>query len=387
MKFKLRDYQQEASDSAVRFFNDPRKKSGLIVAPTGSGKSLMIADIANRLDGNTLIFQPTKELLEQNYTKFLSFQPYGDSAVFSASMNSKNIAKVTYATIGSVINQKHLFRHFDNIITDEAHYCNAKSGMYKKMFSFLGDKKYLGLTATPFRSATNSFGTELRFLTRTNPRIFNEVIHYTQIGDLKNRGYLCDLKYYNVDEGFNTSHLTVNSTRMDYTDDSVRSYYNEIHFSEKVANITHRLLNAGRKHILIFTKFVDEANEVAKVIGKRCAVVSADMHKDDRARILKDFKAGKIKAVANVGILTTGFDFPELDTVLLARPTRSLALYYQMVGRSMRPHPNKSESWVVDMCGTYNRFSRVERLRMCNDGGNKWYFHSGGKRLTNVYLD
>lgn len=385
--YTLRDYQQEASDAAIEFFNDPRKKSGTIVMPTGCGKSLIIADVVNRLSGNTLVFQPQKELLEQNYEKYMSYDPYANSAVFSASMNSKEIAKVTYATIGSVINKKEAFRHFDNIIVDENHYVNPKQGLYKKLFEYLGDKKYCGFSATPFRAATNSFGTELRFITRTRPRVFDEVLYYSQISDIKERGFLANMEYYPVKDDFNTDMLQVNSTRMDYTDDSVRSYYNEIHFDEKVADVANRLLKAGRKHILVFTKFVKEAEAVAKALGGKCATVSSGMHKDDRKRVLTDFKDGRIKVVANVGVLTTGFDFPALDTVLLARPTRSLALYYQMIGRAMRPHPSKKSAWVVDMCGTYERFGRVERLRLANDGGNKWYYHIGGKQLTNVYLD
>jgi len=385
--YTLRKYQQEASDAAIDFFKNKSKKSGILVLPSGAGKSLIIADIVNRLEGNTLIFQPQKELLLQNYEKYLSYDPFASSSIFSASLDSKKISKVTYATIGSVINKKRLFNRFDNIIIDEAHYVNAKKGMYKKLFDYLGQKKYLGLTATPYRSATNSFGTELRFLTRTRTKVFNEVLYYSQINELKKEGYLCNMKYYPIKGDFDTSRLTVNSTRMDYTDDSVMSYYDEIHFGEKVENVVNRLLSVGRKHILVFTKFVKEADEISSALGSKCATVSSMMHKDDRARILKGFKDGEIKVVANVGILTTGFDFPELDTVVLARPTRSLALYYQMIGRSMRPHKNKVESWVVDMCGTYERFGKVESLTMANDGNGKWYFHSNGKRLTNVYLD
>lgn len=107
--YKLRDYQQKASDAAVSFFNNKAKKTNAImVLPTGSGKSLIIADIAARLDGHTLVFQPSKEILEQNFKKLCS---YGilDCSIYSSSFNSKEISRITFATIGSVKNHPELF--------------------------------------------------------------------------------------------------------------------------------------------------------------------------------------------------------------------------------------------------------------------------------------
>jgi DNA repair protein RadD len=385
--YTLRDYQQEASDAAIRFFNDPRKKSGIIILPTGAGKSLVIADVVNKLKGNTIVLSHSKEILEQNYEKLLSYDQFADISIFSASFNSKEISKVTYATIGSVNNNRHLFKHFDYIIIDEVHQTNAKQGMYKKFFEVLGNKKYLGLTATPYRSFTNSFGTELRFTTRTRPRLFEEVLYYSQISDLKKQGYLADMEYYSVSDNFDTNRLQVNSTRMDYTDDSVHKYYNEIHFEKQIADVVNRLLKAGRKNVLVFTKFINESEAVKEILGDKARVVSAYTDKKERSETLKLFKSGKLKVVLNCSALGIGFDYPALDTVLMAQPTRSLIRWYQFVGRAFRPHPSKKSAWIVDMCGTYERFGRVERLRLANDGGNKWYYHIGGKRLTNVYLD
>ena len=90
--------------------------------------------------------------------------------------------------------------------------------------------------------------------------------------------------------------------------------------------------------------------------------------------------------VANVGVLTTGFDYPELDTIVLARPTKSLALYYQMVGRAIRPSANKI-GWIVDMCGNYKRFGSVVDLRVeCPANSIRWMITSRGRQLTNVFF-
>ena len=152
--YKLRDYQQKASDAAVSFFNNRAKKTNAImVLPTGSGKSLIIADIAARLDGHTLVFQPSKEILEQNFKKLCS---YGilDCSIYSASFNSKEISRITFATIGSVKNHPELFTHFKNIIVDECHLVNPKEGMYKDFFDAV-KCKVLGLTATPYRLSSS----------------------------------------------------------------------------------------------------------------------------------------------------------------------------------------------------------------------------------------
>jgi DNA repair protein RadD len=114
-------------------------------------------------------------------------------------------------------------------------------------------------------------------------------------------------------------------------------------------------------------------------------VVSGTTPKGEREDILQRFKSGRIKVVANVGVLTTGFDFPALSTVLLARPTMSLALYYQMVGRAIRPYPGK-DAWIVDLCGNYDRFGKVEDLELREPKKGMWAVYSGEKQLTNVFF-
>jgi len=389
MQFKLRDYQQKASDAAVSFFNNKAKKTNAImVLPTGSGKSLIIADIAARLDGHTLVFQPSKEILEQNFKKLCS---YGilDCSIYSASFNSKEISRITFATIGSVKNHPELFIHFKNIIVDECHLVNPKEGMYKKFFEVV-NCKILGLTATPYRlSSSQEFGAMLKFITRTRPAIFKEVIYHVQVSTLLDMGYLSKLNYYPMNPtGWNELNLKVNTTGADYTDRSVQREYERIDFYSFLVHIVQRLVNnqktgIKRKGILVFTRFLKEAERLTYSISG-CAIVSGDTPKGERERILEAFKAGEISVVANVGVLTTGFDYPELDTVVMARPTMSLAMWYQIVGRAIRPHPNKEAGWIVDLCGNINRFGYVENLKLVDGGNGKWAVFSNGRQLTNI---
>jgi len=380
--YTLRPYQKESVNRSVAFLSNGGKQSGIIVLPTGAGKSLVIAGIAQALGRPVLIFQPRKEILEQNREKLTS---YGiQTSVYSASFGSRQIGNVTLATIGSVRKTPEIFEHFPYVVVDECHLVNAKAGMYKTFLEAL-PSKVLGLPATPYRLASNSYGSILRFLTRTRPKIFHKVVAYAQISDLLKDGYLAAMKYYDID-AVKVAQLKLNSTGADYTDQSVQRHYQEIDFAGALLNTVNRLVKAGRKHILVFTRFTDEAANLVQRLGCTAAIVTAKTKKRERERILAQFKSGQIQVVANVGILTIGFDFPALDTIVLARPTRSLALYYQMIGRGIRPFPDK-DGWVIDLCETVKQFGQVRDLWMTAPARNRalWHIESNGKQLTNVY--
>lgn len=381
MAFQLRPYQTEAVARSVAFLKRPRAANGLAILPTGSGKSLVIASIVAGLDAQALVFQPSKEILQQNYGKLIhyGFRP----AVFSAALGKKQISGgVTLATIGSVVRHRESFRDVRYVLIDEAHAVNPKEGMYKEFFdAFEGqDVRLLGLTATPYRLASTTDGPILKFLTRTRPRVFSEVVYHVQNGQLFREGHLARLEYHRIG-GFDRSKLRANSTGADYTDKSVQQYLLETRFESKLERVVNRLLEIGRKGVLVFTRFLAESEHLAARIPG-AVTVSAETPAGERDRILREFKAGSIRVVANVGVLTTGFDYPELDTVVLARPTMSLALYYQMVGRCIRPHPEKTHGMVVDMVGLMEQFGRVEDLHI--DSRPAWCVRSGSKQLTNV---
>lgn len=389
--YQLRDYQRQASDAAVAFFRDKAKRhNAVMVLPTGAGKSLVIADIAARLDGHVLVFQPSKEILEQNYKKLCSYGVL-DCSVYSASLNRKDVSRITFATIGSAANHPELFAHFRHVVIDECHLVNPKEGMYRDFLDAL-PCKVLGLTATPYRlSSSRNFGSMLKFITRTRPRVFGEVIYHVQVSTLLEMGYLAPLQYYHMPPtGWDRGNLALNTTGADYTDQSVRDEYRRVDLQGWLLQIIDRLLHnrvtgIKRRGILVFTRFVEEAENLVRQIPG-AAIVSGSTPKREREEILEGFKAGRVPVVANVGVLTTGFDYPELDTIVMARPTMSLALWYQIVGRAIRPSPGKT-AWIVDLCGNLQRFGRVEDLKLVDGGNGKWAVFSRGRQLTNVYFD
>ena len=383
--FTLRDYQRESSDKSVAFLTSPKPENGILILPTGSGKSLVIADIVSRLESPCLVFQPSKEILEQNFSKFAS---YGyRPAIFSASIGEKKIGDITLATIGSVVRKPELFSHVKYVLIDECHLVNAKKGdsMFMQFLSQLPGVRVLGLTATPYRLVTDGFGGSiLKFITRTRPRVFSKVVHAVQNSDLFSSGHLAKLDYKPVKTGFDASKLELNSTGADYTDASVRNHFALLNFPDQIVQCVNRLHELGRKGTLIFTRFVEEARYVtAQIPGS--AIVTAETPKKEREEILAAFKSGVIPAVSNVGVLTVGFDYPALANVVLARPTMSLALYYQMVGRCMRPHPSKESAFVVDMVGLSEQFGKVEDLHLSCGAGETWFIDSNGRQLTNIY--
>jgi len=382
--YTLRPYQQDAVDKGLEYLTSKGGKPSIMVLPTGSGKSLVLAEIARKVGEPILIFQPTKEILEQNYGKLMDYNAKGVS-IYSASKGQKDIGNITLATIGSVHRKVELFHHFKHVLVDECHLVNPHMGMYKNFLEEVGDK-VIGVTATPYRLYSNSFGAQLRFLTRTRPKVFSRVLHVTQIPDLASKGFFARTEYYDVD-GFVRKNIRLNSTGADYLDESLFAYYARINFDQRLIKAVNRLLNIGRKRILVFTKFVHEAQALAEAIGSDATVIDGSMRKRDREQVIKNFRDGVTPVICNVGVLTTGFDYPELDTVVLARPTRSLSLYYQMVGRCVRPHPEKESAWVVDMCGNMRTFGRVEDLVLIEPRPNMWAVMSQGRMLTNVYLD
>lgn len=388
--YTLRPYQEQASNAAVRAFKGKSKKNGLLVLPTGAGKSLVIADIASKLDSPLLIFCPSKEILEQNFAKLQSYEIF-DCGVYSASVGCKNINRITFATIGSVMNHMKNFSHFKYVIVDECHLCNSKGGQYKTFFD-AEDRQVIGLTATPYRLGKGTNGTSmLKFLTRTRPRIFEEVLYYCQIGELLAKGYLANLHYYDVTQ-LDMTHVRTNSTGVDFDEDSLKLEYERSGFYDQLTSTTLRVLKPKnkipRKGVLVFTRFTEEAEGLTAKLqskGIQAAIVTGETPKKERESILEKFKNGIIKVVSNVGVLTTGFDYPALDTVILARPTKSLSLYYQMVGRAIRPCQGK-DGWIIDLGGSYRVFGKVSDLRIDLEvpGSSRWCIKSLGKQLTNV---
>lgn len=375
-----RPYQQEGVDAGLEYLRADHNRNGLLIYPTGSGKSVVIANLIKGAGEPILVLQPSQEILEQNYNKYTG---YGyDAGIYSASFNRKEIHETTFATIGSIIRKKDDFRHFKYILVDEADLVNSKGGMYEDFIKDL-KRKVLGLTATPYRLSSTSFGAMLKFLTRTNPRIFQDVVYVVQNKELFDAGYLAKLKYFDM-PGFERDKIKLNSAGTEFSDDSLRAYINSTDFTPRLFKYVRRLQET-RKSILVFTRFIEESLALKDNVPG-IEIVTGETPKKLRSELVTAFRNKEIKTLTNVGVLTTGADFPELDTIVLARATKSLRLYYQMVGRGMRPHPDKPETFIVDMCSTMNTFGRIEDFHIGPNAKGLYELTNGKKPLTNVYF-
>lgn len=398
MRFELRDYQRTAVDKCMEYLSTRSDKNGIAIAPTGSGKSLMLADLADRVEKigyPTIIFQPSREILAQNAQKLINCGKL--PSIFSASLGRRDTSKITLATIGSAVRHLDLFNKFEFVIVDECHLVNSKNGKtYRIFINHMRDHgvRVIGFTGTPYRLHVGAGGAQLKFLTRTRPRVFSDVIHVIQTRDLYDAGYLAKLEY-DSRKIIDFRSLEINNNRTDYTDYSIRKHYKEISYEEKLIREVDRLLDMGRKRILVFTRFISEAKELNRhLIQSRndeniSAFVTSDTKRFSRDSIVARFKDGQIKVVSNVGVLFTGFDYPQLDTVVLGRPTMSLQIYVQQAGRCSRPHAKKDHSLIVDLCGLVERFGKVEDMHICENGSSfdkGWavYDSVNGTQLTNV---
>ena len=378
--YTLREYQNKAVETSVNQFKNYRYPF-MVVAPTGSGKSLIIANIAKQL-GKVLILQPGKEILETNYAKMLNYHCADNVKIYSASMDTKEIGDFTYATIGSIYKKPELFKDFQHIIIDECHLVNPKniSGMYNSFFKALGSPKIMGLTATPYRLVQRFYKegdqlfytTNLQMLNRIFPFFFKKIVYEKPIAQLFKEGFLCPIEYVEGDNDFDTSNIPLNTTGGDFDTAALEKYLLQNSRLLKVFNAVCE--NKDKvKHVLIFASSLRQADRLREVLSPLFSIefVSSETPKKEREQIINNFRSGKTKAVVNVGILTTGFDFPELDCIVLARPTMSLGLFYQMIGRGIRISPEKQKCIVIDCASNVKRFGKIETIEISTEDGFK----------------
>jgi DNA repair protein RadD len=386
---QLRQNQFEPVKKGVEFFRANKPHPSLIIAPTAFGKSIVIAKIAKELDEKILVIQPSKELLEQNYNKFINLG--GEASIYSASFGEKEIGNVTYATVGSIVNVAYKFKQagIKKVIIDEAdRFPREPGGMLRRFLIGAGITHVLGLTATPLKLQTNldeyskPFSKLVMLTSRSKKgNFFKEIIHVAQIKEMVELGFWSPLVYESYD--FKSGELVYNSTRADFTDDSIRKVYKSQKIGDKIVHKIAELTD--RKSILVAVPSISEAQELVSRIPNSASLYSG-MPSKQRNQIVSDFKNGKIRVIVQVNILTVGFDHPELDCIITGRPTQSLSWWYQFVGRVTRIHPNKPNGLVVDFVGSVPKFGKVEDLYFVKEELSWKLYGEGNKLLTGIPL-
>jgi len=372
-----RPYQQEAIDAATRHFWCKCKEHAVLVLPTGAGKSIVISRIVEQVGGKFLILQPTKEILEQNIAKYRALGK--EATIYSAILGEKKRSPVTFATIGSIMGNRKVFSEFRQIIIDECHIVNPRTGQYQFLLNNIEGLTCIGLTATPYRLRPGSVPV-IEFITRTRPNIFKHVIHVTQQNELREAGFLSPIVYKRRHE-INLQNVLVRNG--EYEENSMLKEFNRVGIEDLIIQEIE-IFEKERKSILVFVEFIEILEKIQK---KRPDLhyVTGSTPPDQRAELLRQFKSGQIKTVMNVGVLTTGFDHPELDTVIVAKATKSLSLWYQIVGRGQRIAPGKTDCLIVDMCDNLSVLGDVQALKVVQANGH-WVVKINHRTITNRAL-
>lgn len=377
---KLRDYQQDAFNKIIEDINIPG--NSLVVMPTASGKSHVIASTASILE-HVLILQPSQELLSQNRDKLMLIVNQEEIGTYSASFNERTIKRFTFATIQSVYTKPELFKHIKLVIIDEAHNLapRALDTMYTSFIQAIGSPKVIGFTATPYRLEIGYYRDETGALTAaTMLKLINRMRHKDAKGmfwkriiyeishlNLLKAGYLSPIEYIHQPL-LPYAEIPINISHSDY---NLEKYTEAI--IGKEAEILSTISEAQKrfKSLLIFCSTTGQAERLSEVIkGSKC--VLATTPKKERVKIIKGFKDGSIKTIFNVGVLTTGFDKPDLDCIILLRPTRSPNLYNQILGRLTRIAPGKKKGTVIDFTSTCQSMGRIETFRLVQGYSGKW---------------
>jgi len=338
------------------------------VIPTAGGKTPCIAsicrDAVTRWNGRVLILAHVKELLEQAVEKLHLMAPdlWNKIGVYSAGLKSRDTDHpIIVAGIQSVYKRAAELDRFDLILIDESHMLPPDGeGRYR---TFLADAKtvnpnvrLIGFTATPYRMTTG--------MICSPDNLLNHVCYEIGVRELIVQGYLCPLKSKAGRQKIDTSSLHIRGG--EFIAGEVEALMdNDSLVTSACDEIVQYTFN--RHSVLIFASGVNHALHIQRTLlamGQECGFVCGQTLPLERASTLEKFKEGNLKYLVNVGVLTTGFDAPNIDCVVLLRPTNSPGLFYQMCGRGFRLHPDKSDCLVLDYGGNILRHGPVDDLQI-----------------------
>ncbi len=359
---QLRDYQRRAIEDAYAWLNG-HEGDLCIVAPTGSGKSWIVAglceDLLNGREGRRIIvLSHVKELLVQDAEKIIAAWPEAPLGIYSAGLGRKDMNAVTVAGIQSIWKKAEEAGHVGLVIVDEAHLINNQdAGMYRTFIEGLRETnphlRVIGLTATPYRLGQG-------MVTEGDDSLFDGLIESVSIEELVARGYLARLR-----SKFTDRKLDVDGIRKrggDFVEHELQARVDTEDDNAAIVAETIRRAE-GRQSWLFFCTGVEHALHMRDELrrqGVTAEAVTGDMPKEQRAWTLENFKAGRIKALTNMNVLTTGFDHPDIDLIVMARPTLSPGLYLQMAGRGMRVKSGEyKDCLVLDFAGNIARHGPV----------------------------
>jgi DNA repair protein RadD len=363
-------YQKEAIEAPLNYWNKGNAGNLLVVAPTGSGKSVIAACFCERVikawEGTRiLILSHVSEILLQDYETIKKQLPAVDIGLYSAGLGRKTINQITVAGIQSVYSKPGLFSDFDLVLIDEAHAVSFDPGsMYRKFLNQL-NKPTIGLTATPFRLKGG-------YLHKGENAYFHDVVYNIRMKLLIEEKQLCPL-VANKGTKNKLDPAGFRKSGGDYVTKDLSLAFDRVEITRKIVQelLPHK---PERKKWLGFgidIKHIENITDELNRVGVSSRFVHSKMKPRARKDTIRAYRAGEFQCLVSVAMLTTGFDVKDVDLVFCARPTASLVLHIQIPGRGMRTFPGKKDCLYLDFAGNLLRNGPIDAPEVETPDGKK----------------
>lgn len=368
--YGLRPYQSQIKNDVYKLWD--KYDNVMLQMPTGTGKTIVFTSIVrdisswcieNSVDAKILLIAHRKELIEQASEK-LSNLPHG---IIQSGQPMNLELPIQVASIQTFMSRRNYDRmhriRFDFIIIDEAHHSMAPG--YQKLWDMYPHSKKLGVTATPWRMNHSGF-----------TMLYNDIVLSHDVEWFVNNGYLSNYDYISIPRSSQIQHAINDIYKVGADGDYLVSELSSVCDKDKIRAELYKSYKRyadGKKGIIyaIDRKHAMNIAELYACKGVSIAMIDGTTSSEERKAIIADFKLGVIQVIVNVNIFSEGFDCPNIEFVQLARPTKSLSLYLQQVGRALRASPNKTTSIILDNVGLYNRFGTPMANR-------RWHYHFVG---------
>lgn len=362
---QLRYYQQEAV-LGIELQWERGHRSTLLVLPTGCGKTVTFAEVIRRrmAAGRTLVLAHREELIEQAAStlgRYAEIECEIEKAETYAPVNplpgrQRNPVVASVQTLHAKRRARWPADAFATIVIDEAHHATART--YREICDHFPHAKVLGVTATPDRGDAVGLG-----------NVFESVAYQFEIRRAIKEGFLCPIRQLTVE----VAHLDLSSVRTMAGDLSEKDLIQAMQVDAVHHEIAGPLAReAGSRQTLVFMPGVELAHHFATVMRgyteRRVEALDGTTDKTVRRDILGRFRSGETQFLVNVGVLTEGFDAPETSCIAVCRPTKSRALYAQMIGRGTRTAEGKPDCLVLDFRGNAGRHKLVNALDVLAGG-------------------
>ena len=357
MPLELRGYQKKTIASLFSWM-DANEGNPCVVLPTGAGKSLVIAGFIDETlrawpDTRILVLTHQKELVEQDARALHRLLPDVSIGIYAASLKMRDLSQpVTFASIQSIYRTSGRF--WNVILVDEAHLINnSDEGMYRTFLKNAA-RRVIGFTATPYRMRQG-------YLT-DGDGLFTALISEVSVLDLQNMGYLAKLRSKGTFTKLDCASLHLRGG--EFIDSEMQEKFDTFTTNDAIAGeIVKSAAYYGRHHILVFCAGVEHARHMAEIIsgkGLKAMDVNGSMSMEERDERLWLFTHGKIDVLTNTQLLTTGFDYPDIDMICMLRPTMSPGLYSQELGRGLRLKTGENKDCLVlDFAGNVQRHGPI----------------------------